>query len=178
MNAAFSPLPVLDQHEMLCRDLGLPSPLDARLKLALFYVEFRNIPELADYFDGILDLGFVLIFFSLIHLSLGETVNAIFAQNTDVLSRTHDGIPPPPYMPCPYAVPFSHRTRIFSARRIPPPPYMPLICPLYAPYMPLICRARALFSGRVYRLLTWRLYACMLVCLIGSSIQCCAQSIT
>ena len=136
MNAAFSPLPVLDQHEMLCRDLGLPSPLDARLKLALFYVEFRNIPELADYFDGILDLGFVLIFFSLIHLSLGETVNAIFAQNTDVLSRTHDGIPPPPYMPCPYAVPFSHRTRIFSARRIPPPPYMPLICPLYAVHVP------------------------------------------
>jgi glutathione S-transferase len=50
--ADFALWEMLDQHEMLCKEKGLPSPLDARLKLAVFYVELRNTPKLAGYFSG------------------------------------------------------------------------------------------------------------------------------
>ena len=43
---------MLDQHEMLAADYGLPSPLAAYPKLAAMYAAVRAEPKLQGYFAG------------------------------------------------------------------------------------------------------------------------------
>mmetsp|Transcript_74154 Transcript_74154/g.143518 ORF Transcript_74154/g.143518 Transcript_74154/m.143518 type:complete len:326 (+) Transcript_74154:55-1032(+) len=43
---------MLDQHEMLAKDVGADSPLTDKPKLKAFYDRFRALPQLKDYFES------------------------------------------------------------------------------------------------------------------------------
>ena len=43
---------LIDQHEIIAKRRGLPSPLEACPRLQRYYAEFRALPELEKYFQS------------------------------------------------------------------------------------------------------------------------------
>merc|ERR1712196_171044 len=43
---------MVDQHEMMAKKAGLPSPVKAFPKLEAFYARVRALPQLAEYFES------------------------------------------------------------------------------------------------------------------------------